>query len=169
MIEKDFANLAIDTATRLGASYADARVIRLRKETIEIRNGEVFAITNNLEVGIGVRVIVDGAWGFAGNPDLRPDKVEIAAKRAVEIARASAMLSHKQVILSPLQKVEAVWNSPLIIDPFKVSLEEKLKLLFATDKEMRSIKGITITESTMDLWDEWQLLAAHSGSSKAHP
>ena len=164
MIEKDFANLAIDTATRLGASYADARVIRLRKETIEIRNGEVFAITNNLEVGIGVRVIVDGAWGFAGNPDLRPDKVEIAAKRAVEIARASAMLSHKQVILSPLQKVEAVWNSPLIIDPFKVSLEEKLKLLFATDKEMRSIKGITITESTMDLWDEWQLFMNTEGS-----
>lgn len=164
MIEKDFARLAIDTATRLGASYADARLIRLCTETIEIRNGEVFAITNNLEVGIGVRVIVHGAWGFAGNPDLRSDKVEIAAKRAVEIAKASAMLTHKPVILSPVQKIEAVWNSPFVIDPFKVSLEEKLKLLLSADKEMRSVKGITITESSMDLWDEWQLFMSTEGT-----
>ena len=164
MIEKDYAKLAIDTAAHLGASYADARLIRLRTEVIDVRNGEVIGIKRNFEVGIGIRVIVDGAWGFASNPDLRADKVEIAAKRAVDIAKASAMLTHKSVILTPVKKIEAVWHSPMEIDPFTVSLEDKLKVLMAADEEMRKVKGIKLAESSMDLWDEWQLFMSTEGS-----
>ena len=75
MIDKDLAKYAVDTALQQGADYADARLVCLQTETLEIRNGSVSGIKQHLEVGIGIRVLHKGAWGFAGNPDLKKKKV----------------------------------------------------------------------------------------------
>jgi TldD protein len=164
MNEKDLAQLAIDTALQMGASYADARVIRLQREIIEVRNGNVNGIKQHLEMGIGVRVLVDGAWGFAGNPDLKKSKVEIAVQRAISLAKDSAHLYHKPVILAARKPIIAVWKSPCEIDPFSVSLERKLDELFAIEGILRGVKGIGLSDATLDFWKEWQIFVNSEGS-----
>lgn len=164
MSEKDLAQLAVDTALQMGASYADARVIRLQREIIEVRNGNVNGIKQHVEMGIGVRVLVDGAWGFAGNPDLKKSKVEIAVQRAISLAKDSAHLYHKPVILTPRKPIITAWKSPCEIDPFTVSLERKLDELFEIEAILRSVKGIGLTDASLDFWKEWQIFINSEGS-----
>lgn len=164
MNEKDLARLAIDTALKMGASYADVRVIRLQQEVIEVRNGNVNGIRQHLEMGMGVRVLVDGAWGFAANPDLKTKKVEIAVQRAISLARDSAHLYHKPVILAPRPPIITTWKSPCEQDPFKISLEQKLDTLFEVEAILRSVKGVALSESNFDFWKEWQIFMSSDGS-----
>lgn len=164
MIEKDLAKLAVDTALQMGATYADARVIRLQTERIDIRNTSVNGIRQHLEVGIGVRVLCNGAWGFAGNPDLKKSKVEIAVQRAISLAKDSAHLYLKPVILEARKPVITTWRSPCEQDPFAVSLEDKFAFLFDAEEAMRVVKGIALTEASMDLWKEWQFFVNSDGS-----
>ena len=62
---RDLTDRALDTATSLGASYADARVVRRLDESIAIKSGRVEGVASGESEGFGVRVLVDGAWGFA--------------------------------------------------------------------------------------------------------
>jgi len=164
MSEKELAKLAVDTALKLGASYADARVIRLQSESLEVRNGNVNGIKQHLEFGIGIRVLVNGAWGFAGNPDLKKSKVEIAVKRAVALAKDSAHLYHKPVVLAQRPAIITSWKSPCLQDPFAVSLETKLEGLFNIDTILRGVKGVSLSESSFDFWKEWQIFVNSEGS-----
>lgn len=164
MNEKDLAQLAIDTALQMGATYADARVIRLRRESIEVRNGNVNGIKQHLEMGIGVRVLCNGAWGFAGNPDLKKSKVEIAVQRAISLARDSAHLYHKPVVLAARKPIITTWKSPCEIDPFTVPLERKLDELFEIEAILRSVKGVALTDANFDFWKEWQIFVNSEGS-----
>lgn len=164
MSEKELAHLAIDTALKMGATYADARVIRLQREVLEVRNGNVNGIKQHLEMGIGIRVLVDGAWGFAGNPDLKKSKVEIAVQRAVALARDSAHLYHAPVVLAKRAPIVTTWKSPCEIDPFSVSLETKLEELFKIDAILHGVKGVALSEASMDFWKEWQIFVNSEGS-----
>ncbi len=164
MNEKDLASLAIDTALQMGATYADARVIRLQREVLEVRNGNVNGIKQHLEMGLGVRVLVNGAWGFAANPDLKAKKVEIAVQRAVSLAKDSAHLYHKPVVLAKRKPIITTWKSPCEQDPFGVSLEQKLDHLFEIDALLRGVKGIAFSEASMDFWKEWQIFVNSEGS-----
>lgn len=164
MSEKELARLAIDTALKMGAAYADARVIRLQREVLEVRNGNVSGIKQHLEMGIGIRVLVNGAWGFAGNPDLKQNKVEIAVQRAVALARDSAHLYHAPVVLAKRKPIITTWKSPFEIDPFSVSLERKLEELFNIDTVLRGVKGVALSDASMDFWKEWQIFVNSEGS-----
>lgn len=164
MNEKDLAQLAIDTAQQMGATYADARVIRVQRESIEVRNGNVNGIRQHLEMGIGIRVLVDGAWGFAANPDLKKSKVEIAVQRAVALARDSAHLYHQPVVLAARKPIITVWKSPCLIDPFSVSLEQKLDELFEIEAILRGVKGVALSDANMDFLKEWQIFVNSEGS-----
>ena len=81
---------ALDTATSLGASYADVRVVRRRDEQVTIKSGRVEAVASGENEGFGVRVLVDGAWGFASSHRLTTADADRIAAEAVRIARASA-------------------------------------------------------------------------------
>jgi TldD protein len=164
MNEKDLAKLAIDTALQMGASYADARVIKLQREVLDIRNGNVNGIRQHTEMGIGVRVLVNGAWGFAANPDLKKSKIEIAVQRAISLARDSAHLYHKPVVLARRPAIMATWKSPCIQDPFSVSLEDKLDMLFDIEGVIRNTKGVALSNASMDFSKEWQILVNSEGS-----
>lgn len=164
MNEKDLASLAIDTALQMGATYADARVIRLQREVLEVRNGNVNGIQQHLEMGLGIRVLVNGAWGFAANPDLKAKKVEIAVQRAISLAKDSAHLYHKPVELIRRPPIITTWRSPCEQDPFLVSLEQKLDHLFEIDALLRGVKGIALSEASMDFWKEWKIFVNSEGS-----
>ena len=81
---------ALDTASARGASYADARMVDTAQERYSVRTGVVDVISTDESMGIGVRVVVDGAWGFASTSTMTAEAVDQATALAVEIAKASA-------------------------------------------------------------------------------
>src|ERR1700681_1479907 len=98
---KTAARLALDAASVRAVTYADARVVSIRNRSLTTKNGRVGHASESESLGIGVRVIVDGAWGFAASADLGRASVEVAAAQAVEIAKASARVKREDVRLAP--------------------------------------------------------------------
>lgn len=161
---KDLVRLAIDAATAQGASYADARGVESRREEIATKNGTLGQADFSESVGLGVRVIAQGAWGFASTADLSRSGVEKAAALAVEIARASATVSKGEVKLAPVEKVIARWATPYLYDPFAVSLEEKVGLLLSVDEILRGVKGVKVAEAFFTFVRKKQEFASTEGS-----
>src|SRR5258708_425330 len=98
---KYVANWALNAAASQGATYADVRVIAHRSRALSTKNGKVGSASDSESVGMNVRVIVDGAWGFAASSQLGRGAVEATAARAVEIAKASARVKREDVRLAP--------------------------------------------------------------------
>lgn len=161
---KDLARLAIDTASSRGADYADARLIESRDEDLHFKNGEPAGVERSGSVGLGVRVLVAGAWGFAATDDLSKEGVERCAALAVSTGRASASLRDTPVRLAPEPAHEARWVSPCRIDPFTVSLETKLDLLSRIDARLRSVQGVRNAESFLRFLREHQWYLSTEGS-----
>ena len=63
---KDIAELALDVAVSSGANYADCRVVQRGVQALSVKDGSFAAVSSFEDEGVGIRVIVDGAWGFAG-------------------------------------------------------------------------------------------------------
>jgi TldD protein len=147
---KDLASWALDTAIQRGATYADVRVVNDRGRALATKNGKIGNASDSRSQGFNVRVLVDGAWGFASSADLSRASVESTAAQAVAIARASAKVKQKDVQLVPEKAVTANWTTPHKIDPFSISIEQNLDLLHKVDAELRSIKGVTLAETNMN-------------------
>ncbi len=143
----EFIAQALNTAATRGAGYADARVVDHAEESLSVRDGQVEAATHSENQGIGVRVLVDGAWGFASTADLTPGGVDRAAARAVQIARASATVHGRRADLGPAVAHRGVYRTPVERDPFAVPLEEKVTLLMEADRAMRAVRGVTTANS----------------------
>src|SRR5947207_11054168 len=161
---KDIASWALNTATQRGASYADARIADDRHRALSTKNGKVGNAAVSESFGFGVRVIADGAWGFAASDDLSRAGVEATAARAVEIAKASARVKQNDVKLAPEKAVTAEWTSPYQIDPFTTSVEQNLELLLKIDSELRSVPGVTLAETNMNLRREEQWFVSSEGA-----
>jgi TldD protein len=147
---KDLASWALDTAIQRRATYADVRVVDDRGRALATKNGKIGNASDSRSQGFNVRVLVDGAWGFASSADLSRASVESTAAQAVAIARASAKVKQKDVQLVPEKAVTANWTTPHKIDPFSISIEQNLDLLHKVDAELRSIKGVTLAETNMN-------------------
>src|ERR1700687_5936019 len=109
---KTAAHQALDAASLRGVTYADARVVSIRNRSLTTKNGRVGHASESDSLGIGVRVIADGAWGFAASADLSRASVEAAAARAVEIAKASARVKREDVRLAPADERAAEQAAP---------------------------------------------------------
>ena len=149
--DKEHVQRALDTAVTRGAGYADARVVDLVVEGLVVKNGAVEALTRRESRGIGVRALVDGAWGFAGTADLTVASIDRAAAEAVAIARASASVPGRRADLGPPVTSRGVYRTPVARDAFAVPLDEKIDLLLAADREMRAVPGVTTTNGQL-LW-----------------
>jgi TldD protein len=147
---KDLASWALDTATQRGATYADVRVVDERGRALATKNGKIGNASDSRSQGFNVRVLLDGAWGFASSADLGRGSGEATAAQAVAIARASAKVKQKDVQLVPEKAVTADWTTPHKIDPFSISVEQNLALLQKIDAELRSVKGVTLAETNMN-------------------
>ena len=161
---KHIANWALDTAALRGASYADARIVGQRSRALTTKNGKVGSASDAESVGMSVRVIADGAWGFAASAELGRAAVEATSARAVEIARASARVKRENVRLAPEKAVVAEWSTPYKIDPFSVSVEQNIGLLLKIDAELRSVAGITLAETNLNFNREEQWFVSSEGA-----
>jgi TldD protein len=161
---KDLALQALDAVTGRGVSYADVRSIEIRDREISTKNGKVGHVSSSESVGIGVRVMAAGAWGFAATDDLTRQGIESAASLALDIARSGVAAQKHQVTLAPEDKYEAVWVSPCRVDPFTISIDRQLATLLVIDAELRRQRGVSLAEASMHFERRRQFFASTLGS-----
>src|ERR1700736_3063120 len=116
----DFGTHALDTARLRGASYADVRVMHLRQRDLTTKNGQVGTLPQSESIGLGIRVLANGAWGFSSTDRLTRDGVSACAAQAVAIAKASALAKRSEVILAHEETYVDSWQSPFRKDPFEI-------------------------------------------------
>jgi TldD protein len=161
---KELTDRALNLAQVQGATYADMRIIRRETQAIVVKNGVVQTLSLNDTQGFGVRVIADGAWGFASSHDLSPAEVDRVTALAVQIAKASAMAKIEDVDIGPPEVHVDTYRTPIEIDPFTVPLDDKVSLLLETDKEARSVKGVVVATSSLGFIRENKAFASTEGS-----
>jgi len=158
------ANWALNTADLRGASYADARIVAQRSRALTTKNGKVGSASDAESVGMSVRVLADGAWGFAASENLSRAAVEATAAHAVEIARASSRVKLHDVQMVAEKSVRADWATPCKIDPFSISVEQNIDLLLNIDSALRSVEGVTLAETNLNFNREESWFVSSEGS-----
>ena len=162
MSEFDAAEAAIQAALDAGATYADARVMHRRHESMEARNGDVEEVSQDADSGIGIRALVGSGWGFFAVADLSDAAVRRAGARAAEIAAASALVSRGTSALIPSEPSVGSWSSACEIDPFTVSLSDKGDLLVRVTQTARE-HGADIAEAAWYAWDTRKWFVSSEG------
>jgi TldD protein len=164
-IDKDtLAALAISRAKKLGVSHADIRINRYRNESIFAREQLVQNVSRTQSFGFGVRVLVNGAWGFAASHRVKPDSVRRVTAQAVEIARANAVYQRRPIQMVPAAKVVASWKSAFRKDPFEVPLESKVEFLLKLNQAAMRPKGASYVTSALSFHNEQKFYASTDGS-----
>jgi TldD protein len=161
---KKLSEIALNLTKGKGATYSDIRIEKREDENLSVKNGSPELIDKSTDFGFGIRVIVDGAWGFAASADLNEDNIKKIALQAVDIAKASSRLKKKDVVLSPLEKIVDSYKTPILQDPFSVPLREKLDYLLFLDNLMRKVSEVNLTEAEMSFRRTNKFFASSEGS-----
>ena len=163
-VKKAIADAALQAATGAGASYCDVRVGRYLQQFVVTREDKVQNVVNTESTGVGVRVIANGAWGFAATRDMSPTAVAGAARQAVAIAKANSRLQDRPVQLAPTPGVgEVAWKTPISKNAMAVPIGEKVDLLLAVNAAAMKA-GADYVNSTLFLVNEQKYFASTDGS-----
>lgn len=156
---------ALDAARRGGAEFADARLSRYRNSSVTTRERQIVSVAEGDTMGVGVRVLVQGTWGFGATRDLTTSGVTAAAREAVAIARANRLPDGDRVRLAPAPVVpDGRWQTPFTIDPFDVSIEQKTDLLLRTNAAALKASNVRFVSSSMLFVKEEKSYANTEGS-----
>jgi len=161
---KELIGNILDLARLKGANYADIRVVRRRSEEIEVKNGRVEALTHDEDCGFGVRVLFQGAWGFACSSKVNKKEMEVVLGKALKIAKSSSKAKGRDIFFSPASTVVDQYQTAMSSDPFEVSPETKLDLLLKADEIIRRNKKVKISESFMGCYKTEKTFASTEGS-----
>lgn len=163
-VSRNMLSRALNAAQTRGATYADIRVVRRDVETIVVKNGKVESFRTTEDVGFGVQVISQGAWGSAASSVVNAKEMERVAVQAVRIAKASSSRRRDAVRLSPLKPVIAKYRTPIKKDPFLVPANEKISLLIKCTEDMKGVDGIVTSEASIECQKETKVFASTDGS-----
>ncbi len=158
------ADVAINTARKLGVTYADIRINRYRNESIATREQQVQNVSRGQSFGFGVRVLYKGTWGFASSRSVTPEDVKRITQQAVEIAKANSVYQRKKISLVPVDKVATSWKSAFDRDPFDVPIDDKIQFLLSLNESAMKTKGVTFVNSFMGFVNEQKFYASTDGS-----
>jgi TldD protein len=161
---RNLADAALEAAKKAGASYADIRINRYRNQFIFTRDRRVQNIVNTENYGFGVRVIVDGTWGFASSSNVTRDEIARIAMQAVGIARANRRLNDEPVQLAPVEAYDTSWNTPVKKNPFDMPLQPKLDLLLQIHEAALKVNGASFVSAAMQFVNEQKYFASTEGS-----
>jgi TldD protein len=161
----DTAKEAVEAARRAGAGYADARLVKEESESLTVRNQEMEGIDRSTSDGVGIRVLVDGYWGFAANARTTSEDITQTAQLAVEVARAASRLPRDPIRLADVEPATAEWSSSVERDPFEVPLSEKVELLMDASGKMQAVKGVDFAEAGIDLYRRRTAFASSEGAA----
>src|SRR4051794_34191651 len=151
----------VDSAAAAGA-YADVRYMRQRSEFLTTRNGELDDLHTGGDEGIGVRVRVGGAWGFAATRDTSKAGAEAALARALAIADAQPAAQTTPLAPEPPARGEHTGGEGT--DPFEVPLERKLERLLAADEAMGSDKRLALRQAQYGAYVRETIFASSEGA-----
>ena len=160
----DLVSRALDLAGVQGASYADIRLVHTNQERLTVRSGVVDTLSSDESSGFGVRVLVDGCWGFASSYDPTPGEIDRVTALAVQIARSSAQSRKERVDLGPPVTSRGSYTTPIQVDPFTIPKEQKLALLLDADQRMGAIKGVRSTQGNLIFIKESKTFANTEGA-----
>ncbi len=158
---RDACASAVDAALGAGASYADARAVLRREQSVATKNGSLDSLTDLESEGIGVRVLVGGAWGFACDGSLDPEGARAAALGACGFARAAA--GRHERALAPLVAQSGSYSTPVERDPFSVSLGEKVDLCLRAEAGLRRAE-VKVTQAAIGAVRQHKLFLSSDGA-----
>jgi TldD protein len=162
---RELAMRALEAARSAGAAYADVRISRNRNQAIATRERQITGVSDSDTFGFGVRVIVDGAWGFAASREVTAEEVVRIARAAVIQARANASAQRRPVVLAPAEvHPDATWRSPIRIDPFDVPVEEKVALLLRANEAALAVAGARFVTSSAFFLRQDKAFASSEGT-----
>ncbi len=159
----DLLERAVGLMEQAGAAYGDVRLRRDRTERLAVKNGRPEHLARSESAGLGVRVIVDGAWGFFGTHRLEASALEDAVREAVAIARASGAAQTEPVRLAPVEPAADAYETPHERDSLAVPLEEKLDLLVRATEAM-SGPNLKLAQAFFSAFDTRQQFASTEGA-----
>jgi TldD protein len=162
--KKQLADVALNAAKSLGATYADVRIGRYLNQSISTREKRVQGIQSSESFGVGIRVIANGTWGFASTNQVTTEGISKATAQAVAIAKANSKFQKEPVKLAPVPGYgEVVWNTPIQKNPFEVPVSEKVDLLLNANSEAMK-NGANFVNSNLFQVNEQKYFASSDGS-----
>lgn len=164
LVKKRMADVALNTAKSMGATYADARIGRYLNQYVFTREDKVQNVVNTESFGIGIRVIANGTWGFASTNSVTEDGIKKATERAVAIAKANAKIQTEPVKLAPVEAHgEVSWKTPIQKDFKEVPVSEKVDLLLKANAAAMD-NGANFVNSALFMVNEQKYFASTDGS-----
>ncbi|NIP43587.1 MAG: TldD/PmbA family protein [candidate division Zixibacteria bacterium] len=160
----DLHTLALDEAKRLGATYADYRQEDITEQSLSVSDGSPELLNKSYSTGFAIRVIADGAWGFAADSIVNEDSIKKTVATAVEIARASAKINKSALELADRPVYEDSYTTPFEKDPFAIPLSEKIEFLSELERMMRIDSQINSTSAFMTFIRTQKFYASLDGS-----
>ncbi|MBV9387792.1 MAG: TldD/PmbA family protein [Chroococcidiopsidaceae cyanobacterium CP_BM_ER_R8_30] len=163
----DLATIAIDRIHQAGCEYGDIRLCTYRSQNLTARDRTLSQLADNVSSGFGVRVLLNGAWGFAASHNRTLAEVERIVNLAVDIAKASHLSQQTQVQLVPVTAYSDTYVTPIAIDPFSVPITEKAELLLQLNEQLLSYgdRGIKKAYSYLRFTREDKIFASTAGAT----
>ncbi|KUJ83019.1 TldD/PmbA family protein [Microbulbifer flavimaris] len=163
-VKKELADAALNTATKLGATYADVRIGRYLNQYVLTRELQLQNVVNTESIGMGVRVIANGTWGFSATNDMTVDGIAKATRKAVATAKANSKHQSEPVQLAEQKGFgEVSWKTPIQKNAMQVPLAEKIDLLMEVNKSAMDA-GASFINSSLYLVNEQKYFASTDGS-----
>ncbi|AHG88741.1 peptidase U62 modulator of DNA gyrase [Gemmatirosa kalamazoonensis] len=161
---EELALYALQAAKDAGASYADVRFGRYRRQSVSTRERQVTGVSDSESFGCGIRTLVDGAWGFASTADVSKESLRKTAAESVTTARAAKRVQRRPVVLAPVTPAKGAWKTPVKVDPIDVPIEDKVALLLAANEAALKVKGVRFASTSVSALREEKTLATTDGT-----
>ncbi len=161
---KDKLKTVVDYLKSKGVDYGDIRYVRIETESIRVTDLTVDTLTKDIDQGFGIRVIVDGAWGFASSSICTAAEMRKIANRAINIGKASALTKKEDVRLAEVEPQIGSYATPFVTDPFAVRLKPKINLLLKINKILTKNSKIKVAESSLAFFKTHQVFCSTEGA-----
>jgi TldD protein len=154
----------LDLAQVKKVTYADIRIVHRQTEEISVKNGKVDALNQNEDQGFGVRLLFQGAWGFAASSRINKAEMEKTLDRAWRIAQVSSRVKEKDVLFPRAAAIVENYRTPASIDPFSISPDRVIALLLESEKILRRNSKVKVSEAFMGAYKTGKIFASTEGS-----
>ncbi len=163
---QELATLAVDLIRQTGCEYGDIRICNYRKQSLSARDRSLNRLADNVSCGFGVRVLLDGAWGFVASHRITPEEITRIVNLAIETAKGSRLTQQEPVKLVPVAAYQDRYVTPIAIDPFEVPIQEKAELLLNINEQFLAYgeQGIKKAYSFLSFTKEDKIFASTVGS-----
>lgn len=160
------ANFAVDLIRSLGCEYGDIRICHYRRQSLSARDHSLNRLADNVSSGFGVRVLLDGAWGFVASHLISSEEITRVVNLAIETAKGSKLTQLNPIRLAPVAVYQDQYITPIQIDPFEVPIQEKAELLLNINEQFLSYgdQGIKKAYSFLSFGKEEKIFASTVGS-----